>query len=76
MLIISILIFAAWFSSLVFFVVVVAALLAFGGLHFDLVLGLGAFFSLFVLSSRRDLNKNSSKPCSYLRHVLEKTRLK
>ena len=31
-------------------------------------------FSLFVLSLRRDLNKNSSNPCSYLRRALEKTR--
>ena len=41
-LIVCILISAALFSSLVFFVVVVvvAALFVFGGLHFDLVLGL------------------------------------
>ncbi len=76
-LIVCILISAALFSSLVLFVVVAVALFVFGGLHFDLVLGLTrAFLSLFVLSLRRDLNKNSSKPCSYLRHVLEKTRLK
>ena len=30
--------------------------------------------SLFVLSLRRDSNKNSSNPCSYLRRALEKTR--
>ena len=28
-------------------------------------------FCLFVLSLGRDLNKNSSDPCSYLRRVLE-----
>ncbi len=34
-------------------------------------------FSLSVVSLRRDLNKNLANPCSYyLRHVLEKTRLK
>ena len=67
-LIVCILISAALFSSLVLFVVVVvgAALFVFGGLHFDLVLGLPRAF----------LYKNSSKSCSYLRHVLEKTRLK
>ena len=67
-LIVCILISAALFSSLVLFVVVAAAaLFVFGGLHFDLVLGLTrAFLSLCVLSLRRDLNKNSSKPCSYL----------
>ncbi len=56
--------------SRVVVVVVVAALFVFGGLHFDLVLGL----TLFVLSLRRDSNKNSSKPCSYVRRVLNKMR--
>ena len=78
-LIVFILIFRSLVFKLVLFVVAVAAaLFVFGRLHFDLVLGLtrAPVFSLFVLSLRRDLNKNSSKPCSYLRHVLEKTRLK
>ena len=63
-------------------VVVVAALLVFDGLNFHLVLGLTlAYFSLFVLSLRRGLNKNmqvKSLFCSYLydAYILEKTRLK
>ena len=61
-----------------FVVVVVAALFVFGGLHFDLLLCLTRAFLAFkfILSLRCDLNKNSSKPCAYLTHVLEKTRLK
>ena len=71
-LIVCIIISAALFSSLVLFVVVVAAaLFVFGGLHFHLPLGfMHAYFNLFVLSLRRDLNKNSSNPCSFLRQVL------
>ena len=63
-------------------VVVVAALLVFDGLNFHLVLGLTLeYFSLFVLSLRRGLNKNmqvKSLFCSYLydAYILEKTRLK
>ncbi len=50
----------ALFSNIVLFVFVVAALFFFGGLHFDLPLGfMHVYFSLFVLSLRRDLNKNS-----------------
>ncbi len=65
------------FKLVLFVVVVVAALFVFGRLHFDLVLCfMSNNSSLFVLSLRRDLNKNSSKPCFYLGHVLEKTRLK
>jgi hypothetical protein len=49
-LIVCILISAALFSSLVLFVVVVAAaaLFVFGGLHFDLVLGLTRAFLAFL----------------------------
>ena len=51
-------------------VVVVAALLVFDGLNFHLVLGLTLeYFSFFVLSLRRGLNKNmqvKSLFCSYL----------
>ena len=61
-LIVCILISAALIAfCLVLFVVdvVVAALLVFNGLNFHLVLGLTlAYFSLFVLSLRRGLNKN------------------
>ena len=66
---VCVLILAPLFSSLVLFVVVVAALFFFAGLQFDLaVCFMHAYiFSLFVLSLRRDLNKNSSNPSSYLR---------
>ncbi len=47
--IVCILIFAALFSSLVLFVVVVVvALFVFGGLHFDLVFGLTRAFLAFL----------------------------
>ncbi len=71
-----ILIIGAYFFLSVLFVVVVA-LFVFGGLNFDLVFRFNAcVFSLFRPSLRRDLNKNNSHPCYYLRHVLEKTRPK
>ncbi len=57
---VCILISTALFSSFVLFVVAVAAcLLVYGGFY--------GGFSLFVFSLRRDLNKNSSNPCSYLK---------
>ena len=45
---VCVLIIAALFSSLVLFVVVVAALFVFGGLRFDLVLGLTYAFLAFL----------------------------
>ena len=54
-------------------VVVVAALFFFGGLHFDTVLDLTHVYLAFhaFFKTRLKINKNSSNPCSYLRHLLE-----
>ena len=78
-LIVCVLISSALFSSLVLFAVVVVALFVsvvvalFVSFTFALMFH-ACVFGLFVLSLRRDLNKNSSNPCSHLRRVLNKTR--